>query len=76
LTEPDMVVGVRSHVGFIPCRDARCSPDQFLQLQPNEAFIMLTGGGRVASTEAIPTSASIQVLSEIKELRVIHHTGI
>lgn len=74
-SEPDMVVGARSRVGIITCCDARCSPDHFFQLQPNEAFVMRTGGGRVNSTEVLRTLVSIQVLSDIKEIRVIHHTG-
>jgi carbonic anhydrase len=74
-TEPDMIVGARSRVGIITCCDARCSPDQFFQLQPNEAFVIRNGGGRTSSIDVIRTIASIEVLSDIKELKVIHHTG-
>jgi carbonic anhydrase len=73
--EPDMIVGARSRVGIITCCDARCSPEQFFQLAPNEAFVIRNGGGRTATNDVIRTLAGIQVLSDIKELKVIHHTG-
>ncbi len=74
-SDPDMIVGSRSRVGIITCCDARCSPDQFFQLTPNEAFIIRNGGGRTATDDVIRTLTGIQVLSDIKELKVIHHTG-
>lgn len=71
----DFVVGARSRVGIICCCDARCSPDHFFDLPENEAFIIRNGGGRTASTDVLRTIASIEILSDIKELKVIHHTG-
>ncbi|KAH8802491.1 carbonic anhydrase [Xylogone sp. PMI_703] len=73
-SEPDMMVGARSRVGIITCCDARCSPDQFFDLEPNEAFVIRNGGGRTATDDVIRTLAMIEVLSDIKELMVIHHT--
>jgi carbonic anhydrase len=73
--EPDMVVGARSRVGIITCCDARCSPDHFFQLKPNEAFVIRNGGGRTATDDVIRTLTGIQILSDISELKVIHHTG-
>jgi carbonic anhydrase len=72
---PDLIVGARSRVGIITCCDARCSPDHFFQLTPNEAFVIRNGGGRTATPDVVRTLAGIQVLSDIKELKVIHHTG-
>ena len=71
----DFVVGARSRVGIICCCDARCSPDHFFNLPENEAFIIRNGGGRTASQDVLRTIASIEILSDIKELKVIHHTG-
>ena len=74
-SEPNMIVGARSRVGIITCCDARCSPDHFFQLKTNEAFIIRNGGGRTASLDVLRTIASIEILSDIKELKIIHHTG-
>lgn len=71
----DLVVGARSRVGIITCCDARSSPDHYFQLPENEAFIIRNGGGRTASEDVIRTIASIEILSDIKELKIIHHTG-
>lgn len=68
-------VGASSRVGIITCCDARSSPDHFFQLSHNQAFIIRNGGGRAATTDVIRTIAIIEVLSDIKELMVIHHTG-
>jgi carbonic anhydrase len=73
--EGGFVVGAQSRVGIITCCDARSSPDHFFQLPENEAFIIRNGGGRTASDDVIRTIASIEILSDIKELKVIHHTG-
>ena len=68
-------VGASSRVGIITCCDARSSPDHFFQLSHNQAFIIRNGGGRTAATDVIRTIATIEILSNIKELMVIHHTG-
>lgn len=69
------VVGARSRTGLITCCDARCIPEHFYELKENDAFVIRNGGGRTASDDVIRTLTLIQILSEIKELRVIHHTG-
>lgn len=74
--EPDMIVGARSRKGIITCCDARCSPEHYFQLDMNEAFIIRNGGGRTAEESVIRTLALIQVLSEVKEVMVVHHTGM
>jgi carbonic anhydrase len=71
----NMVAGARSRVGIITCCDARCSPDQFFRLGENEAFVIRNGGGRTASADVLRTIAVIEIVSEIRELKVIHHTG-
>ncbi|OQV07494.1 hypothetical protein CLAIMM_11920 [Cladophialophora immunda] len=70
----NMVVAARSRVGIITCCDARCDPDQFFRLGENEAWIIRNGGGRTATMDVLRTIASIEILSDIKELKVIHHT--
>lgn len=70
-----MIVGARSRVGIITCCDARCSPDQFFNMEQNEAFVIRNGGGRTASLDVLRTIASIEISSDIKELKVVHHTG-
>ena len=74
-SDHDPPVGASSRVGIITCCDARSSPDHFFQLSHNQAFIIRNGGGRTAATDVIRTIASIEVLSNIKEIMVIHHTG-
>ncbi|KIN06783.1 hypothetical protein OIDMADRAFT_21737 [Oidiodendron maius Zn] len=71
---PDPIVGARSRVGIITCCDARCIPERFFNLSENEAFVIRNGGGRTASEDVIRTILLVSVLSEIKELKVIHHT--
>ena len=44
-------------------------------LPPNEAFVIRNGGGRTAEESVVRTLALIQVLSEVKEIKVVHHTG-
>ncbi len=73
---PDMVVGARSRKGIICCCDARCSPEHFFQMDINEAFVIRNGGGRTAEESVIRTLTLIQILSEVKEVMVVHHTGI
>lgn len=68
-------VGTHSRCGIITCCDARCIPENFYGLKENEAFVIRTGGGRSASEDVIRTLTLIQVLSEVKELRVVHQTG-
>jgi len=75
LFTPDAIVGARSRTGIITCCDARCSPEEFFQLPPNEAFVIRNGGGRTAEESVVRTLALIQVLSEVKEIKVVHHTG-
>jgi carbonic anhydrase len=72
---PDPIVGARSRVGIITCCDARCIPERFFNLAENEAFVIRNGGGRTASQDVIRTILLVSVLSEIKELKVVHHTG-
>lgn len=72
---PDPIVGARSRVGIITCCDARCIPERFFNLSENEAFVIRNGGGRTASEDVIRTILLVSILSEIKELKVIHHTG-
>jgi carbonic anhydrase len=72
---PDPIVGARSRVGIITCCDARCIPERFFQLDENEAFVIRNGGGRTAVNDVIRTILLIELLSEIKEIKVIHHTG-
>src|SRR5271156_3927128 len=45
LFTPDPIVGARSRTGIITCCDARCSPEEFFMLPPNEAFVIRNGGG-------------------------------
>jgi hypothetical protein len=73
--DPDPPVGASSRVGIITCCDARSSPDHFFQLSHNQAFIIRNGGGRTSPPDVIRTLASIEILSDIKEIMVIHHTG-
>ncbi|KAH0841661.1 hypothetical protein AYO21_01105 [Fonsecaea monophora] len=73
-SKPNMIVGAKSRVGIITCCDARSSPDQFFRMGENEAFVIRNGGGRTATMDVLRTIASIEVLSDIKELKVIHHT--
>lgn len=68
-------VGARSRTGIITCCDARCIPEHFYELKENEAFVIRNGGGRAASEDVIRTLTLIQILSEVKEVRIIHHTG-
>jgi Carbonic anhydrase len=75
LFTPDPIVGARSRTGIITCCDARCSPEEFFMLPPNEAFVIRNGGGRTAEESVVRTLALIQVLSEVKEIKVVHHTG-
>lgn len=75
LHEPDPIVGARSRVGIIACCDARCIPERFFQMEENEAFVIRNGGGRTAEESVIRTILLIELLSEIKEIKVIHHTG-
>lgn len=69
------VVGARSRTGIITCCDARCIPEHFFQMKENEAFVIRNGGGRTASEDVIRTLTLIQILSEVKELKIVHHTG-
>ena len=73
--DQDPPVGASSRVGIITCCDARSSPDHFFQLSHNQAFIIRNGGGRTSPPDVIRTLASIEILSDIKEVMVIHHTG-
>jgi carbonic anhydrase len=73
--KPDPIVGARSRVGIITCADARCIPERFFELTENEAFVIRNGGGRTATEDVIRTLLLIQALSEVKELKVVHHTG-
>jgi carbonic anhydrase len=73
--DQDPPVGASSRVGIITCCDARSSPDHFFQLNHNQAFIIRNGGGRTSPPDVIRTLASIEILSDIKEIMVIHHTG-
>jgi carbonic anhydrase len=75
LHKPDPIVGARSRVGIITCTDARCIPEKFFELTENEAFVIRNGGGRTATDDVIRTLLLIQILSEVKEVKVIHHTG-
>jgi carbonic anhydrase len=75
LFTPDAIVGARSRTGIITCCDGRCNPEEFFMLPPNEAFVIRNGGGRAAEESVVRTLTLIQVLSEIKELKVVHHTG-
>jgi carbonic anhydrase len=75
LHKPDPIVGARSRVGIITCADARCIPEKFFELTENEAFVIRNGGGRTATEDVIRTLLLIQVLSEVKELKIVHHTG-
>lgn len=70
------IVGARSRCGIITCCDARCIPEHFYEMKENEAFVIRNGGGRTASEDVIRTLTLIQILSEIKELKIIHHTGM
>jgi carbonic anhydrase len=72
--KPDPIVGARSRVGIITCTDARCIPERFFELTENEAFVIRNGGGRTATEDVIRTLLLIQVLSEVKELKIVHHT--
>ncbi|EXJ59635.1 hypothetical protein A1O7_03781 [Cladophialophora yegresii CBS 114405] len=67
--------GARSRVGIITCCDARCSPDHFFQLDENEVFVIQNGGRRTASDDVVRTLAGLEIATEIRELRAIHHTG-
>jgi carbonic anhydrase len=73
--KPDPIVGARSRVGIITCTDARCIPENFFELTENEAFVIRNGGGRTATDDVIRTITLIEILSEVKELKVVHHTG-
>ncbi|KAG4428805.1 hypothetical protein IFR05_015714 [Cadophora sp. M221] len=73
-TKEKMTVGCSSRVGIITCCDARASPDQFFQLGENEVVVLRNGGGRTATLDIIRTISGISILSDIKELKVIHHT--
>ena len=73
--DQDPPVGASSRVGIITCCDARSSPDHFFRLGHNQAFIIRNGGGRTSPPDVIRTLASIEILSDIKEVMVIHHTG-
>jgi carbonic anhydrase len=73
--EPDMMVGARSRTGIVTCCDARCNPEHFFSMDMNEAFVIRNGGGRTAEESVIRTLALVQVLSEVKEVMVVHHTG-
>jgi hypothetical protein len=73
---PNMVVGARSRTGIVTCCDARCSPEHYFDMDINEAFVIRNGGGRTAEESVIRTLALIQVLSEVKEVMVVHHTGL
>lgn len=75
LHQQDPIVGARSRVGIITCCDARCIPERFFQLEENEAFVIRNGGGRTAEESVIRTILLIELLSEIKEIKVVHHTG-
>lgn len=70
------IVGARSRCGIITCCDARCIPESFYEMKENDAFVIRNGGGRTASEDVIRTLTLIQILSEIKELKIIHHTGM
>lgn len=72
---PDMVVGARSQTGIITCCDARSSPEHFFELKENEAFVMRNGGGRASDPGVIRTITLVSILAEIKELKIVHHTG-
>jgi carbonic anhydrase len=74
LFTPDTIVGARSRTGIITCCDARCSPEEFFNLPPNEAFVLRNGGGRTAEESVVRSLALIQALSEVKEVKVVHHT--
>lgn len=73
--KPDLIVGARSRVGIITCSDARCIPEKYFELSENEAFVIRNGGGRTATEDVIRTLTLIQILSEVKEVKVVHHTG-
>jgi carbonic anhydrase len=72
---PDLIVGARSRVGIITCCDARCIPERFFQLEENEAFVIRNAGGRTAVDDVMRSLVLVQTVSEIKEIKVVHHTG-
>jgi carbonic anhydrase len=43
-------------------------------LPPNEAFMIKNGGERTTEKNIMRTLALIQVLSEIKEIKIVYHT--
>jgi hypothetical protein len=44
-------------------------------MKENEAFVIRNGGGRPAPEDVIRSLTLIQILSEVKELKIVHHTG-
>src|SRR5271156_3433850 len=75
LFTPDPIVGARSRTGIITCCDARCSPEEFFMLPPNEAFVIRNGGGGAAEESGGGALALFQGLGGVKEIKVVHHTG-
>jgi carbonic anhydrase len=79
--EPDPVVGDRSRTGIVTCSDPRCNPEDYFKLDYKEAFVVRNEGGRAADPGVVRTLVLIAELSApvgeyIREVKVIHHTGI
>ncbi|KAH8798542.1 carbonic anhydrase [Xylogone sp. PMI_703] len=65
--------GARSRTAIITCVDSRCSPEHFFELPENETICLRNGGGRTADLGTLRSLTLIQLVSELKEVMVVHH---
>ncbi|KAH8805038.1 carbonic anhydrase [Xylogone sp. PMI_703] len=73
--EQDLQRGCRSRTAIITCIDARSTPEHFFELKQNEAWSIRNGGGRTNDPGIIRSLALLQVMTDLKEVKVIHHSN-
>lgn len=69
----DLSRGPRTYTAIITCIDSRATPEHYFQLKPNEVWSIRNGGGRTNDPSVLRSLLILQALSEVKEVKVLHH---
>src|SRR4051794_21369892 len=69
----DLTRGPRTYTAIVSCIDSRATPEHWFRLRPNEAWSIRNGGGRTNDAGVLRTLMILQALSEVKEVKVVHH---
>lgn len=73
-TQPsDLTRGPRSYTAVISCIDSRADPEHWYDLGLNEVWSLRNGGGRSNDPGTLRTLMILQAISEVKEIKVLHH---